>query len=163
MDVRVSIPQFAYNMNVKWTDREMVFMAFMAEIGYNSGWDTAYYMHIHDYSKILGCHPLKFEQTFKRLKKVFNFAKLNHYTVRIQGISAGKVWGGTPTITEPLPITDPKAIAIWYYLCGTMLHGVEKILSDSDGRIPYTHNMQGKNNNHYRLISIQSSMLDNVS
>lgn len=162
MDVKVLIPKFAEDMDIEWTDRELIFMALMLEVGWEEGWETRYYMHTHDYSKILGCQPLKATTTFDNLQKVFKIAQLNTFTIAIQGRDLGRLWGGKIVKSQPIQLTDPKAIAIWHYLCGTMLHGVDKLLSDPIRGIPYTHQKQGRNDNHDRMLSLNSSMLNDT-
>lgn len=163
MDVKVLIPKFAQDMDIEWTDRELVFMALMLEIGWHEGWETRYFMHTHDYSKILGCYPLKADETFKRLSKVFQIAQLNTFTIAIQGVNPGRRWGGKVVKSQPIQLEDPTAIAMWYYLCGAMLHGIDNLLSDPERVIPYTHRTQGQTENHNRLLILQSSILDNAS
>jgi len=145
MNVKVHIPKYAADMDIEWTDREKVFLAFMLEVSYAEGWETAYYMHITDISRILGFHALKLHTATENLRKVFNIAKLSEFTVRIQGKDPGKYHEGKLVRSFTEPLTDYKAIAMWYYLAGHMVKGLDHMFNDhADGKeIVYTHREQG--------------------
>lgn len=145
MNVRLYIPKLAADMDIEWTDREKVFLAFMLELSYVEGWETAYYMHTTDFTRILGTHPAKLINSLVNLRQVFKIAQLSKYTVRIQGISQPKYFLGTVPKSDLQRITDYKAIAMWYYLAGHMVKGLDHMITDhEDGKeIVYTHPKQG--------------------
>ncbi len=146
MNVRVYIPKYISDMGIEWSDRELVFLAFMLEVSYAEGWETAYYMHNTDFTRILGYHSLKVEAKLPKFRPAFKIAKLSDHTIRIQGKSPDKYFDGNIVRSELKLLTDYKAIAIWYYLAGHMVKGLDHMFSDhKDGKeIVYTHRTQGQ-------------------
>jgi len=155
MNVKIYMPKFATDMDIEWTDREKVFLAFMLEVSYVEGWETTYYMHITDFCRIIGSHPAKLVNSLTNLRQVFRIAHLSNFTIRIQGRNPGKYHDGTLVKSQLQQLTDYKAIAMWYYLAGHMVKGFDHMLSDhEEGKeIVYTHRDQFSNEQSRRLNS----------
>lgn len=123
MKLEIKIPKFATQWQ-DWTDHEKVVLSFLHYCYAQSEIKpaTELYLHQHDMMRMLNRYGTKngFSGCLDGLRRVYRIGQTNDYTLQIclqDEFRKGVNWNGRPK-SEMTYITEPSAIAIWFYLAG---------------------------------------------